>query len=120
MKILFILVFALVGINLSAQCLVPIKDNGGPYVTADKISFDTESNIQEYSGNVSFKAKRFNIKGADKVLYNPRTKEVTATGGKSTESSINGVIIVREKCTSENTLYHKLGSRKMYVNKNCR
>lgn len=120
MKNLFTLAFVLIGANLFAQCPVPIKDNGGPYVTADKISFDTESNIQEYSGNVSFKARRINIKGADKVVYNPKTKVVTAIGGECFESSINGVIIAWEKCTPEHTLYHKVGTKKLYINKHCR
>lgn len=120
MKNLITLVLLLMGINLFAQCPIPMKDNGGPYVIADKISIDTDSNIQEFSRNVSFTAKRFHIKGADNVVYNPKTKEVTATGGKCTESGINGVIIAREKCTPENTLYHKLGSKKLYINKHCR
>ncbi len=43
------------------------------------------------------------IKGADKVVYNPKTKEVTVNGGECFESSINGVIIAWEKCTPEHT-----------------
>jgi len=119
MKKLFTILLVLFGINLYAQCPNPIEENGGPYISADKISFDTENNIQEFSGNVSFKSKRFNINGADKVVYNPKTKVVTATGGECLESSINGVIIAWSKCTPEDTLYHKVGTKKLYVNKHC-
>ncbi|HXR80235.1 MAG TPA: hypothetical protein VN763_04930 [Saprospiraceae bacterium] len=119
MKYLFTLLIGLLGLNLHSQTGIIASENGGSFASADKISFNTEMDIYELSGNVSFNDELIKIKGADKVTFNSKKKVVTATGGAGMDASIDGEIIYQEKCTPEHTLYYRLGKKKLFINKDC-
>ncbi len=120
MKKLFTVLFVLIGVNMYSQSVVNVNEEKGPFlISADRISLDNITNIYEYTGNVTFKDELFEIKGAKKVVYNMMTKEVTATGSGEMESGIDGVIFFKDKCTPEHTLYYKIGTKELFVNKDC-
>lgn len=83
MKSLFFLSFLLfITVSSNAQKSFSINENGGPSVTCDAISVDTENNIYEFTGNVNFTTADIHIEQAQKVTLYAKSRKVTASDPK--------------------------------------
>jgi len=119
MKNIFVALVLFVALTSKSQTVAAVNANGGPAVTFESVSFDTEKNIYEFNGCVNFHDDRIHITDADRITLNSRTKKLTAYGVKRA-SLRNGTVIIYDTCTPDATLNYKLGSRKMVVNGECR
>ncbi len=119
MKNLLLIPLLFASLSMKSQSKVSINENGGPAITFDSLSFDTETNIYVFSGNVYFKDEIIDIKNAQQVTLNSNTKELTAIG--AADASIDGTVTIftNGKNCYPGTVDYKLGSRRMYVNKDC-
>ena len=119
MKNLLLISLLFSSLSLRSQSKVSINENGGPVINFDTVSFNTETNIYVFSGNVDFKDEIVDIKKAQKLTLNSNTKELTAIG--VSDAKIDGTITIytNGKNCYPGTVDYKLGSRRLYINKNC-
>ena len=117
MKNLLLIPLVLASLTVKSQTNVS-KIEKSPTIDFDLATIDTEKNISVFSGNVNYKDTIVEIKNAQQLTLNYNTNELTAIG--SSDVSIDGTITitVSENCSS-NTINYLLGSRRIYINKNC-
>src|SRR4029078_5970602 len=114
-----LLLISLVLASLTAKSQTNIsKTEKTPKIDFDLSTIDTEKNISVFSGNVNYKDSIVDIKNAQQLTLDYNTNELTSIG--SSDVSIDGTItiVVSENCR-QNTINYMLGSRRIYINKNC-
>ena len=112
MKNLIILFVLLFSINSIAQVDKQAEKIENPEFTSNEGKFDTDKNILELTGNVSFKTDLLELENAEKILYNKTTNEIIVSGLK--HFTIDGAIQVADN-PNKNTLRYKIGQKIAYL-----
>lgn len=79
---------------------------------SNSVSINEKSNIFTYSGNVSFNDNVMEVKNANKIVYNAKSKELIITGAEN--FTFDGEIEVSE-VVKVTTIRYKMGERVAYV-----
>ena len=112
MKNLFIITIALVaGLNSFGQNTTEFNTDK-PELECDIITFDTATNVMEFSGNVNFKTDIIELQNADKIILNKETNEIIVSG--TFKYTFDGTIQIPDN--SENKIMrYKIGERIAYL-----
>ena len=110
MKFLSLLIFLFIGANTFAQ--VDTTQEPNAKFTSDKVSFDSNTNITELVGNLSFKTDLINLENGDKIIYNEKTKELVVSGVEG--FTFQGTIKIAEG-SKKNVLRYIVGENIAYL-----
>ncbi len=112
MKNILVIFILFCSITVFSQNEISVKEPVNHEFKCDLVRFDTECNVMEIIGNVSFKTDIIEFEGAEMVVFDQNTQEILVTG--ISEFTFDGAIQV-DTGTDMKTLRYTLGEKIAYV-----